>query len=110
MGKCSRVDRESNKIKWLKIIEEFQTSGQSQLSFCNQRNIKNSTFSYHLGLWRKISTTNTHDAAKLSFLPLEITRDKWKFNIADGLQLEIPQDVTMEQLSVFILHLRRTIC
>ena len=69
--------------------------------------IKKDNFCYHLGRWRK---KNTNNPATPSFLPIELPQDKWKLYFGQDLYLELPNDITIEQLLAFVSLFRKTAC
>jgi hypothetical protein len=101
----------SKRAAWYKLIEEYNASGQSQISYCAQRGINKDHFAYYMSTWRKAHVTNSNT---LSFLPLEIARpplaNKWMLHFGASISLELPEGTSMQQLSELIISLRKSLC
>lgn len=107
---AANKDYKSKRAAWFKIIEDYNTSDESQINYCKQRGINTDHFAYYLGCWRK---ANSKDAKTTSFMELHVTDDlpdKWIINIGDGIKLEIPHAISMQQLTELILNIRAKSC
>jgi len=117
-GISKNLEPDAKRSAWDKIIEDFNSSNENQTSYCKHHGINKHQFVYYLGRWRKakIHKTNITDKScgitKVSFMPMEVTIPKshWTLNIGNGLSMEFPDNVSMEQLSAFILNLRKASC
>lgn len=104
-------DTITKRATWFKIIEDYNASGQTQLSFCKLRGINKDQFVYYLGQWRKI---NAKGSSTIPFQRIEIvkpqTNGKYLLNFAPGLSLEFPNGISLQELSELILSLRKIQC
>lgn len=107
----STADHTAKRAAWFKIIEDYQSSGQSQVGYCRQHNIKMEHFAYYLGRWRK---ANIGKDEQVSFMQVQVTdqipTDKWILNIAKSISLEVPHNTPMQQLAELISNLRAVTC
>lgn len=107
----SNKDPNTKQDAWYKIIEDFQTSGQSQVNYCKQRNLNKDHFAYYITKLRK---QNSNVKSPVSFIKMQvidpIQQPKWILNIVDGIKLEVPHAVSMNQLAELLLKLRASIC
>lgn len=104
-------DQTAKRAAWYKIVEDFNASGQSQINYCKQNNINKDHFAYYIGCWRKDKSVST---TKKQFIPMELinttAQGKLILNIASGINLELPEDISMQQLSKLLLSLRTGLC
>lgn len=104
-------DQTVKRAAWYKIVEDFNASGQSQVNYCKQNDINKDHFAYYIGCWRKDNSVST---AKPQFVPMELintaAQGKLILNIASGINLELPEDISMQQLSKLLLNLRTGLC
>ena len=105
----SDLDANEKRSAWNGIIEDFNGSGENQTHYCKSRGINKEQFGYYLRQWRK---ANSNGLTKVTFMPMEVTipQGKWILNIGNGVNLELPANMPMEQLSAFILNLRKMLC
>lgn len=107
----SKLEQTTKRAAWYKIIEDFNNSGQSQIDYCKSNNINKDHFAYYISVWRK---DHTVAQPSKSFMPLQvvntISQDKWRLNIANGISLEVPLTIPMQQLAALILTLRTSSC
>lgn len=59
------IEHAAKRAAWFKIIEDYNSSGQSQVGYCRQHNINNEHFAYYLSRWR---LKNTRATKAISFL------------------------------------------
>lgn len=104
-------DQAVKRATWYKIVEDFNASGQSQINYCKQNNINKDHFAYYISCWRKDKSASS---AASQFIPMEIVKTtahgKLILNIASGINLELPEDISMQQLSKLLLSLRTGLC
>ncbi|MBW6480574.1 MAG: hypothetical protein K0B37_14190 [Bacteroidales bacterium] len=62
------MTKSENREKKLALVERWAQSGQTQQQFCQQHDIKFSTFGYWLKAWRKKNL----NASTRGFIPIEI--------------------------------------
>lgn len=55
----TKGSNQSKKESWLKIIDEFNASGQKQSDFCKERGINKIKFLYYFSKWRKKDKDNS---------------------------------------------------
>jgi len=110
-GTHNQQDPTAKRAAWYKIIEDFNASGQSQINYCKQNNINKDHFAYYIACWRKDKSVST---VKPQFVPMELIKTaaqgKLILNIASGINLELPEDISMQQLSTLLLSLRTGLC
>jgi hypothetical protein len=58
--------------EWLKLIAEYETSGESQKEFCADRDLSFSTFQYWL--YRRSKKVRSVSGSTTEFLPVEVVR------------------------------------
>jgi len=58
--------------EWVKLIEEFKTSGKSQAQWCREKNLKVKAFNYQYRKYRKEDKTYTSEVDKPHWLPVEL--------------------------------------
>lgn len=58
--------------EWLKLIAEYETSGQSQKEFCEEHDLSFSTFQYWL--YRRSKKVRSVSGSTAEFLPVEVVR------------------------------------
>ena len=58
--------------EWLKLIEQYETSGESQKEFCADRELSFSTFQYWL--YRRSKKVRAVSGSAPEFLPVEVVR------------------------------------
>jgi hypothetical protein len=106
----ARNEQASKRAAWFKLIEDFNSSGLSQVDYCRQHTINKDHFAYYLSRWR-LKTTDVNKST--AFVELQITEsadNKWILKIASGVSLEIPQNIPMHQLAELVLSLRAKSC
>lgn len=107
----NQQEQTTKRIAWYKIVEDFNASGQSQINYCKQNNINKDHFAYYIACWRKDKSAST---VKPQFVPMELIKTaaqgKLILNIASGINLELPEDISMQQLSTLLLSLRTGLC
>ncbi len=101
LSTAGHIELAAKRAAWFKIIEDYNTSGESQTNYCKKRSIKIDHFAYYLGRWRKANSANT---PAVSFMEMQVIntapQDKWILHVANGISLEVPQTVLMPQLKV----------
>lgn len=104
-------DQTVKRAVWYKIVEDFNASGQSQVNYCKQNDINKDHFAYYISCWRKDKSVST---AKPQFVQMEVIKTavqaKLILNIAAGINLELPEDISIQQLSKLLLSLRTGLC
>lgn len=104
-------DLSTKRDTWFKIIEDFNVSGQTQISFCKQRDINKDQFVYYLAKWRK---NNIKGLSTPLFQPVDVVErqmsDKCLLNFAPGTSIEFPEGISFQTLSELILSLRKALC
>lgn len=58
--------------EWVKLIEEFKTSGKTQAQWCREKNLKLKAFNYQYRKYKKDSETNVPKVNKTNWLPVEL--------------------------------------
>lgn len=58
--------------EWVKLIEEFKTSGKSQAQWCREKNIKVKAFNYQYRKYKKDNKINVPEFNKTNWLPIEL--------------------------------------
>ncbi len=113
MSKSITIDaaQQSKRATWFKIIEDYQTSGQSQVGYCRQNNINKDHFAYYLSVWRKRQEDKVTDGKEsVSFVPMQVVdatpQGRWVLNIAKDITLEMPHGISMQQLVHLIQSMR----
>lgn len=86
--------------KWYNLVEKYEQSGKSKKTFCAEEGIKSVTFYY----WcKKYREHQKEEKEPQGFIALTTKEDK---NIIlryrNGVELELPVDVSMKQLSDLI--------
>lgn len=103
-------EHSEKRAAWFKIIEDYNSSGMSQVGYCRQHNINKDHFAYYLSRWRLKSTV----IKPASFIEMQVVEsirtNKWLLNVANGISLEVPADVSMQQLAELIINLRTSTC
>jgi hypothetical protein len=107
-----KLETDAKRAKWNKIIDDFNASGQNQTQYCKQRNINKDQFCYYLMCSRKSQKITNLTSIKSNFIPLEVSmpNTKWVLKMANGLSLELPDNVTTEQVSALLVNLRGSLC
>lgn len=107
----NKQDQAVKRAAWYKTVEDFNASGKSQINYCKQNNINKDHFAYYIGCWRKDKSVSS---AEPQFVPMEVVKtaaqSKLILNIAAGINLELPEDISMQQLSKLLLSLRTGLC
>ncbi len=107
------LDKAAKSLAWKKIIEAYNNSGQKQTDYCKKHGVKQDLFYYYLRRWRKANANNTKPGLTTGlFMPIELAMPQGKciVNIGNGLSLELPDHLSIEQVSALILNLRRIQC
>jgi hypothetical protein len=109
MAKRKKRGRES----WIRLFEEWLSSGLSQRRFCERREISFSTFCY----WRRRLRGDSEVESQPCFIPVEIkplrqsTRPShYEVRLKDGVRIRVPSDFESESLSRLIDLLRGERC
>jgi predicted acetyltransferase len=89
MKKQERIKRQE---EMLSLIEQWQESGKTQQSFCQERDLSYTTFYYWLKLYRRrLDESN--------FLPVEISSDSHiEIRYPDGVILQLPAATRLSTL------------
>jgi hypothetical protein len=103
-------EHSEKRAAWFKIIEDYNSSGMSQVGYCRQHNINKDHFAYYLSRWRIKST----DVKPVAFVKMQVVEpmrtNKWVLNVANGISLEVPPNVSMQQLAALVINLRTSTC
>ena len=101
MSKRKKRGRES----WIRLFEEWLSSGSSQRCFCERRGISFSTFCY----WRRRLRGEGEVRSQPSFIPVEIKPlhqsirpSHYEVRLKDGVRIRVPSDFESESLSRLI--------
>lgn len=87
------MTKSENREKMLALVERWTQSGQTQQQFCQQHDIKYSTFGYWLKTWRRKNLSTSQ-----GFIPIEIKSSgsseqphapRMEFVFDDGLTIRI---------------------
>jgi transposase-like protein len=87
-----KQDRITRQTEMLSLIEQWQESGKTQQSFCQEHDITFSTFYYWLKRYRR-------GIEESSFLPVEISSgNNIEIRYPDGIILQLPAAVKLSTL------------
>jgi len=95
--------------RWRAIFEEWSSSGLSQRRFCDDREIRYSTFCY----WRRRLREEIEIESASPFIPVEIKptprsfrSSHYEVRLEDGVRIRVPSDFESESLARLIGLLR----
>lgn len=96
---------QAKKVRMLRLIEEQEQSGQSQIKFCKNQNLSIATFGY----WRKKYLEEKSNRNASNFIPLKVKTPMPKDN---PIEVELPNQIILrctdwqiENLSSLIVEL-----
>ena len=77
----------AKKVRMLRLIEEQEKSGQSQIEFCKNQKLSIATFGY----WRKQYLKEKQESSKNTFIPIQLSPSKTSHPIA----IELPNKIIL---------------
>ena len=91
---------------WNQIIEEYESSKQSQKYFCESRNINFSIFKYWLAQSRKNKTPKKVVASKTFFSPISLRQEKssrgYQIKLPNGIHCSVPENFDSSEVMTLL--------
>ncbi|MDH5382368.1 MAG: hypothetical protein OEW75_16045 [Cyclobacteriaceae bacterium] len=87
--------------KWFSLVREWEQGNQSQRGFCEERDIKHSTFGY----WRKKYMNSQNPESESSsgkFLRLNSVTETMEVIYPNGVRIQVPSTLSASQISGLI--------
>lgn len=92
-------------IKWRLLVEEQARSGLSQKTFCQERNLVLSTFTYYRCLFKreeKQSTETTGSFKPIKLFHQEINTSEVRITLPNGFDCSFPAGFEISQLKALM--------
>lgn len=92
-----------NRSEWFALVKEFEQSEMSQISFCAQKGIILSRFTYYVQLYRKtIKPTPKQEAPSFSEVAVNqspsTSPHEIKIDLPNGFRCQVPSSISSEAL------------
>jgi len=100
-----RKRKQENRINMFQIIKEWEQSGESQTTFCKNKNLSFHIFYYWLRLYKDQSR---HAATRKAFIPVTIpvnemtSSNEIEIHYPNGVRIVLPKNSDLSMVRTFI--------